>query len=104
VVTKEKAKGADEILATSVDHRNILSQLSELLPQNVYFIDFKLTQGKFIITGKARSSADMAGFVSSLTSSKGAEIISGVNIDNLTSDESGQYDFGLSAALVQKKN
>lgn len=101
VVTKEKATVASEILAQRSDKVETFNTLAQIVPQNVTFSDVKIAQGKFVVNGQAKTSADIAGFVSSLVSSKGAQILSDVSIDSLVSDERGVYSFGISANLIK---
>ncbi len=100
VVVKGKIAVAEKILGSRTSLADFFNQLSQLLPQGVYFTDLRMSSGKVVISGKARSSAEMASFVSSLSSEKGAQIISGVTIDSLSSDESGAYSFVISASLT----
>src|SRR3990167_9186059 len=97
-----EASIADKILSTRSNLPSFFSQLEELVPQSLYFSDLRLSADKVVISGKARSSADMAGFVTGLSSQKGAQIVSNVTIDSLSSDESGAYTFVVSAQLVGK--
>ena len=101
-VVKAKASIADKILSIRSNLPSIFSQLEELVPQGLYFSDLRLSADKLVISGKARSSADMAGFVTALSSQKGAQIVSNVTIDSLSSDESGAYTFVVSAQLAGK--
>lgn len=99
VVTKDKAASADKILSQRVDYLSFLNTLSEIVPTNVYFIDIKFGGSKIDFVGKARTSADMAALVSSLSSGKGAQLASGVSIDQLSADETAVYSFVISAQL-----
>ncbi|MBI4037890.1 PilN domain-containing protein [Candidatus Curtissbacteria bacterium] len=101
VVTKSKAAAASNILDARVDHADTFQKLSELIPQNVYFSDMKFSAGKLVVSGKAKTSADMAGLVSSFLSEKGSELISSVTVDSLGSDETGEYQFSLTMGLVK---
>lgn len=101
VVTKEKASIADQIISKRSDKVKVFNALAALVPQNVSFSDVKVTQGKIVISGRAKTSADVAAFISALTSTKGAEILSGVSVDSLASDESGVYSFGVSASTIK---
>lgn len=101
VVVKSKAGVADEILAGRQDHSQILLKLSELVPQNVYFSDIRFAAQKISLSGKAKTSTDLAGLVSSFTSPAGAELISNVTIDSLGSDQSGVYQFSMTILMVK---
>src|SRR3990167_2835652 len=74
-VVKAKASIADKIFSTRSNLSSFFNQLEELVPQGLYFSDFRVSAGKLAISGKARSSADMAGFVTALSSQKGAQIV-----------------------------
>jgi len=100
VVVKAKAQSADSILAGRVDHVKILEEFSKLVPQGVYFTDMKFGQSKINFSGKGRSSADVAGLVSSLLSTEGSKLVSGISVDSLSSDETGVYVFAMSAQLA----
>ena len=101
VVTKEKASVADQIISKRSDKVKIFNALATLVPQSVSFSDIKVTQGKIVISGRAKTSVDIAAFISALASTKGAEILTGVSVDSLSSDENGVYSFGVSANLVR---
>lgn len=101
-VTKGKVAEAEKVLGTRQDLSNIFATLAELVPQNVYFTDLKISGAKLDISGKAKSSADMAGLISQLVSDKGQAVVSGVTIGSLASNESGQFNFTLSAQTVNK--
>ena len=103
-VTKDKASVADKILSARTDQVNVFNQFSQIVPVNVYFTDIKFTGGKANLSGKAKSSADIAGFISSLASDQGAKIMSNVNIDTLGSDQGGVYSFSISAEFVNSAN
>ncbi|MCR4305914.1 MAG: PilN domain-containing protein [Candidatus Daviesbacteria bacterium] len=102
VVTKDKASVADKVLTGRADQVNVFNQFSQLVPENVYFTDIKFIGTKATFSGKARSSADVAGFISSLASDNGTKIISNVNIDSLSSDQEGVYTFNISGQLATK--
>ncbi|OGD84978.1 hypothetical protein A3B51_00260 [Candidatus Curtissbacteria bacterium RIFCSPLOWO2_01_FULL_41_18] len=102
VVTKNKVSTASKIIAARGNQLKALNTLSEIIPQSVYFTDIKFSGGKAVFSGKARTSADVAGFISALVLSKGSEIISDVTIDSLSSSESGIYTFSVSGKLVVK--
>ncbi len=99
VVTKDKASVAEKVLSGRSDQVNVFSQFAQLVPQNVYFTDIKFTGAKATFSGKAKTSADIAGFISSLASDSGSKIISNVNIDSLSSDQDGVYTFSISSQL-----
>ena len=101
VVVKSKATVADEILKSRDDHGKMLSSLADLIPQNVYFTDIKFTDKKISLSGKAKTSADVAGLVASLLSSRGSSIVNNVSVDSLNSDESGVYQMSLSMSLTK---
>ncbi len=102
VVTKDKVMIAGQILAARSDKVKLFNAISQLIPKTVSFSDVKVSQGKIVFSGQAKTSADIAALVSGFSSAKGAEIMSGVSVDSLVSDEKGQYSFGISAALVNK--
>lgn len=104
VVTKDKASIADKVLTGRADQVNVFNQFAQLVPENVYFTDIKFTGSKATFSGKAKSSADIAGFISSLASDSGSKIISNVNIDSLGSDQEGIYTFNVSGQLAVKTN
>ena len=101
-VTKGKAAAAEKVLGSRRDLNNIFAKLAELVPQNVYFTDLKISGAKLDITGRAKTSADMAGLISQLVSEKGQTIVSNVSIGSLASDESGRYSFTLSTQTISK--
>ena len=80
VVIKGKVSAGYKILTARVNFANIFGQ-----------------------SGKAKTSAEMAGLVSSLTSASGSQIISSVNIDSLNSDENGVFSFAISGQLAVTK-
>jgi len=100
VVVKGKVSSAEKVLSSRINYSNIFDQLSQLVPAGVYFSDMKFSSGKLIVSGKAKSSADVAGLVSSLVSGRGAQIVSNVTIDSLSADDSGVYSFIISSQLV----
>ena len=102
VVTKDKASIAFKIIAARGNQLKALNTLAEIIPQGVYFTDLKFSGGKAVFSGRARSSADVAGFISALVSARGSEILSDVNIDSLGSGESGVYTFAVSGKLASK--
>jgi len=102
VVVKNKVSAADKILNERANYSNVFNTLTSIIPQGTYFTDFKVASEKVSITGRAKSSADVAGLVSSLVSDRGKEIISNLSVESLSSDDKGIYAFVLSAQLVSK--
>ncbi len=100
VVVKDKASTGSTLLSQREDFPVFFEKLAALVPQDLNFTDMKASEGELIISGKARTSADVAGFVNSLVSARGAEIISNVSIDSLSSDDTGVYTFVVSGLLV----
>ncbi|MBI3282980.1 PilN domain-containing protein [Candidatus Curtissbacteria bacterium] len=100
VVVKEKASVASQIVSSRVEFSRAFEKLSQLVPQGVYFTDIRVSAGKIVISGKARTSADVAGLASSLVSATGSEVVSDVSIDSLSSDDEGVYVFVVSAKLA----
>lgn len=97
VVVKDKVGLAEQVLAERTDYYQTFNGFAKLVPQGVYFTDIKFSQGKIIMNGKAKSSAEVAGLVSSLLSADGSKIVSNVTIDSLTADETGTYTFSIAA-------
>lgn len=102
VVTKGKVSDAEKILASRTDLYDFFSEFSQLVPQNMYFSDFKIGEGKLTASGKAANSSAMASFIAGLVSSTGQELVSGVNVDSLSSDEAGAYNFVVNMKLKPK--
>lgn len=102
VVTKDKATTASQIIAGRQNKVEIFTTLTKLIPQSVNFSSLTVVMNDLKVSGRAKSSADVAGLVSALLSSEGSKIISNVNIDSLASDETGVYTFGISAKLLGK--
>ena len=100
VVIKKKAQAADKILNLRTDYPEVFERLSQLIPQGVYFTDLKVSADKMIFSGRAKTSADVAGLVSSLLSAEGSKAVSGVTVDSLISDEKGVYSFVITTQLV----
>lgn len=100
VVVKNKASNAVQILGSRTDHPRIFERFSALIPQNVYFTDIKLSSQKIVISGKAKTSADVSGLVSSLLSPEGSRLVNNLTVDSLSSDETGVYQFALTAQVV----
>lgn len=103
VVAKDKASAADKIIAGRVEFSEVFEKFAALIPQGIYFTDVRVTLGKIVISGRARTSSDVASLASSLVSARGTEIVSDVSIDSLSSDENGVYAFVLSAKLVSQQ-
>lgn len=101
VVTKDKLADASKILGARLNIVDFFTKFSQLVPQNLSFSDVKLSSGKLVASGKAKSSNDMAGFVSQLVSAKGVELVSNVSVDSLSSDENGAYSFVINMQVGQ---
>lgn len=102
-VTKGKVTTANKILSGRVNYPVFLKNLSDLIPEGIYFTDVRFNPEKIAFVGKAKSSIDMAGLISSLVSTKGSEILNNISIDSLNADEKGFYAFGITAQLVVAK-
>lgn len=102
VVAKDKVGIAEQIFAQRTDYYQTFNGFAKLVPQGVYFTDIKFPQDKIIMNGKAKSSAEVAGLVSSLLSADGSKIISNVTIDSLTADETGTYTFSIAARSAKQ--
>lgn len=100
VVTKEKVSLSEQIISKRSDKVVLFNNLASLVPQNVSFSDVKISQGKIVLTGRAKTSADVAAFISALVSAKGTQVVSNTSVDSLVSDEAGVYSFGVSANLA----
>lgn len=100
VVSKDKAAAADSLLSARVDFNNFFNKLASIIPQSVYFTDMRISDLKVTVSGRAKTSADIAGLVSALTSANGAEIVNGVTVDSLSSDEFGVYAFVISGKVA----
>ena len=98
-VVKQKASTAHKIISARSNISYVFDQLKQLTPQEVYFSDLRISSGKIVISGKAKSSKDMNWLIKNLTE-EGAGIVSDVAIDSLSSDETGAYTFAISAQLV----
>lgn len=103
VVVKDKASVSLDLLAARVEFANFFNKLANLVPQGVFFTDVRFLSGKAVFSGKAQTSADVAGLVSTLSSARGAEIVSDVAVDALSSDEAGIFSFVISAKLVARQ-
>lgn len=99
VVVKDKAQAAQKLSGSRVDYADFFRNLSGLLPQNVYFTDIRVSSGKIVVSGKAKGSSDVSALSSSLLSAKGSQLVNSVNVDSLSSDETGNYVFVISASL-----
>ena len=102
VVVKDKAGLAEQVLAERTDYYQTFNGFAKLVPQGVYFTDIKFSAGKIIMNGKAKSSAEVAGLVSSLLTADGAKIVSNITIDSLTADETGTYTFSIAAQSAKQ--
>src|SRR3990167_3992439 len=102
VVVKDKVGPAEQILGQRVEYHQTFEDLAKLVPVGVYFTDIKFVQGKISMNGKAKTSADVAGLVSSLLSTEGSKIISNVTIDTLAADETGSYTFSMQAQSAEQ--
>lgn len=102
VVAKDKSSLAEKVLAQRTDYYQTFNGFAKLVPQGVYFTDIKFATGKIVMNGKAKSSAEVAGLVSSLLTPEGSKIVSNVTIDTLTADETGVYTFSIAAQATGK--
>ena len=100
-VVVDKTLLSEKILDARVDYVNFFNKLAAIIPQGVYFTDIKVLGGKAVFSGRAKTSADVAGLASSFSSAGGAEILSSLTVDNLSADETGIYSFVISAKLAQ---
>lgn len=100
VVVRDKTSASLDLLAKRVEFGNFFNKLADLVPQGVFFTDVRFLSGKAVFSGKAQTSADVAGLVSTLSSARGAAIVSDVAVDSLSSDEVGVFSFVISAKLV----
>lgn len=101
VVVKQKTAIADKVVLARSPLGDVFQTLVQLVPQGVFFTDMRFSGLKVVISGRAKTSGDVAGLVSQLVSARGNQIFSGVAIDSLSSDEAGVYSFVLSAQLVK---
>lgn len=101
VVVKDKATTAEKIKSAVLSRVDVIKTLAQLMPQNVYFTDVKIASDATKLSGRAKSSADVAGLISAFLSQEGQRIISNVTIDSLASDETGTYTFSVSAKLTK---
>ena len=102
VVAKDKVGLAEQILGQRVEYHKTFADFAKLVPQGVYFTDVKFAQGKIIMNGKAKTSTEVAGLVSSLLSADGSKIVSNVTIDSLAADETGTYTFSMQAQSAKQ--
>lgn len=100
VIIHDKVSDGQKIIDGRVDVDEVFTNLSELIPREVYFSDIKFAGDKVALSGKAKTSADAAGLLSSLVSTQAAKIFSDVNMESLSLDESGNYSFTLSMKLT----
>ena len=101
VVVKDKTATAQKLLDGRIEYINFFDKLASVIPQGVYFSDIRVFGGKVVFSGKAKTSADAAGLVRSFSSGQGAEVLSDLNVETLSADETGIYSFVISAKLVQ---
>jgi len=99
VVAKDKASSALLIQKSSKDKVMLLTEFAQLIPQDVYFTDVSVNSKSISLNGLARTSADVAGLVSSMKSSNGSNIVSNVQLGNLSTDNTGIYQFNMTADL-----
>jgi len=102
VVAKDKSSLAEKVLAQRTDYYQTFNGFAKLVPQGIYFTDIKFSTGKIVMNGKAKSSAEVAGLVSSLLTPEGSRIVSNVTIDTLTADETGTYTFSIAAQSAKQ--
>ena len=102
VVAKDKSAVAEKVLAQRTDYYQTFNGFAKLVPQGIYFTDIKFPAGKIVMNGKAKSSAEVAGLISSLITPEGSKIVSNVTIDTLTADETGTYTFSIAAQSAKQ--
>ena len=100
VVIKDKVKAAEQLLGAQIEYHNFFNNLAQIIPQGIFFTDFRVSSGRTVISARAKTSGDVASFVSVLTSARGTELIADVSIDTLSSDETGVFAFVISAKIV----
>lgn len=100
VVVKDKASASSSLLGNRIEFADFFNKLAGLIPQGVFFTDVRFLSGKVVLSGKARTSADVASLVSALSAARGAQIVSDVAVDALSSDETGIFSFVISGKLV----
>lgn len=98
-VVKDKSSSALLVTNANKDKVKLLTEFAQLIPQDVYFTDVNVSANDMTLNGLARTSADVAGLVSSLKSSKGAGIVTEVSLNGLSTDSSGVYKFSLQTTL-----
>jgi len=65
-VVKQKASTAHKIISARSNISYVFDQLKQLTPQEVYFSDLRISSGKIVISGKAKSSKDMNWLIKNL--------------------------------------
>lgn len=100
VVVKDKVHAAEELTSVRIDYQNFFSKLAQIVPQGIFFTDFRVSANKAVISGRAKNSGDVASLVSILTSSSGTQLLSDASLDTLSSDETGVFSFVISAKIV----
>lgn len=100
VVTKDKVSTADKILTSRVDYLEFFDTLIQIIPTNIFFTSITVGRDSVAFNGKAKTSADIAGLFSTLTSQEGEKIISGVELTALSSDQTREYTFAFTAKLA----
>lgn len=101
VVAKDKAAAASKLISQRTDYAALFNKMAGIIPQGVYFTDLRVSSAKVNISGRARTSADVAGLISSLTSNIGSGLIKNVALETLSSDEFGTYSFVISGGLTE---
>lgn len=99
-VVKKKATAVDKLESTRLDQTKIFNALAELTPNDVYFSGISVKDNKVVVSGKARTSVDMAGFVSSIVNPPGTKYFTAVNLGALSSDAKGEYSFSMEAEII----
>lgn len=102
VVTKDKVGLSEKVFGQRQEYNQTFDDFAKLVPQGVYFTDIKFSEGKITLNGKAKSSAEVAGLVSSLLSAEGSKIVSNITLDTLTADETGAYTFSMQAQSAEQ--
>lgn len=100
VVTKDKVSTADKILTSRIDYLKFFDTLVQIIPTNIFFTSITVGRDSVAFNGKAKTSADIAGLFSALTSAEGEKIISGVELTALSSDQTREYTFAFTAKLA----
>ncbi len=97
----KKTESANKVLGSRLLYTDVLTKTAELMPQGVYFSDFKISGTKVSTSAKARTSADVANLVSSfVTTDEGKKLFSSLSIDSLASDDKGNYAFSVSMEIT----